>query len=155
MLQNRGLKDRDNFRFRMKDNLTPLGKKLFESGWELADLLSMGYGAELPVTATDTATTADSVTSQFPEDIPKQMMSMLISSITTEMALGAVNNTTIPLSSDVVNADIPVGELAKANLSMYAGEGEMMTNPGFSSSPLLTPLLLLIAVAMLLMISKF
>jgi hypothetical protein len=95
----------------MKDNLTPLGKKLFESGWELADLLSMGYGAELPVTATDTATTADSVTSQFPEDIPKQMMSMLISSITTEVALGAVNNTTIPLSSDVVNADIPVGEL--------------------------------------------
>jgi hypothetical protein len=31
----------------------------------------------------------------------------------------------------------------------------MMTNPGFSSSPLLTPLLLLIAVAMLLLISKF
>ena len=139
----------------MKDNLTPLGKKLFESGWELADLLSMGYGAELSVTATDTIITTDSVTSQFPEDIPKQMMSMLISSITTEMALGAVNNTTIPFSSDVVNADIPVGELAKANLSMYAGEGEMMTNPGFSSSPLLTPLLLLIAVAMLLMISKF
>jgi len=73
MLPNRGLKDRDNFRFRMKDNLTPLGKKLFESGWELADLLSMGYGAELPVTATDTAITTDSVTSQFPEDIPKQM----------------------------------------------------------------------------------
>jgi hypothetical protein len=37
----------------MKENLTVLGRKLFEFGWEISDLINMGYGTELTVESTE------------------------------------------------------------------------------------------------------
>ena len=50
----------------MKDNLTVLGRKLFESGWEISDLIDMGYSTELTVESTEKYVgTTESITSFF------------------------------------------------------------------------------------------
>jgi hypothetical protein len=56
----------------MKDNLTALSRKLFESGWEISGLINMGYGTELTVESTEKYVgTTESTTSSFPKELSR------------------------------------------------------------------------------------
>ena len=140
----------------MKDNLTVLGRKLFESGWEISDLINMGYGTELTIESTEKYVgTTESMTSSFPKELTKEMVSMMINFVTTEMAPGPGDSPLTLHSSDLINSTMPVDENVTMSMPSYERGGKMENSPNFSSGPLLTPLLLMVAVAILLLYSKY
>jgi hypothetical protein len=116
----------------------------------------MGYGTELTVESTEKYLgTTKSITSSFPKELTKEMVSMMINFVTTEMAPGPGDNTLTPYSSDLINSTMPLDDNVAMNMPSYERGGKMENIPNFSSGPLLTPLLLMVAVTILLLSSEY